>query len=102
MASKPYELQYAQQAVEDIRALRAYDQRKIVVAIETHLSHTPTQVSRTSIKRMVQPFWSQFRLRAEDFRVYYDVDETSRVVSVLRVLKKGTAETPKGSSHEDD
>ncbi len=101
MAAKPYEIQYSNDAVEDVRALRAYDQRKIVTAIETHLSHVPTQVSRTSIKRMVQPFWSQFRLRVEDFRVYYDVDETTRVVSVLRVLEKGTSETPESASHED-
>jgi mRNA-degrading endonuclease RelE of RelBE toxin-antitoxin system len=43
---------------------------------------------------MVQPFWSQYRLRADEFRVYYDVDEQSRAVNVLRVLAKGTEPTP--------
>ena len=43
---------------------------------------------------MGQPFWSQYRLRIDDFRVYYDIDEENRVVNVLRVLRKGTEPTP--------
>jgi mRNA-degrading endonuclease RelE of RelBE toxin-antitoxin system len=43
---------------------------------------------------MSQPFWSQYRLRVNAFRVYYDVDEEACVVSVLRVLEKGTGQTP--------
>lgn len=42
---------------------------------------------------MDQPFWSQYRLRVDDFRVYYDVDEQLHVVNVLRVIEKGTSET---------
>ena len=73
--------------------MRAYDQRKILGAIERHLFHDPSQANRSSIKRMVQPFWSQYRLRVEDFRVYYDVDDEERAVSILRVLKKEQGET---------
>ena len=43
---------------------------------------------------MTQPFWSQYRLRVNDFRVYYDVDEAQRVVQILRVLLKGRGQTP--------
>jgi mRNA-degrading endonuclease RelE of RelBE toxin-antitoxin system len=43
---------------------------------------------------MAQPFWSQYRLRVGDFRVYYDVDEGARTVDVLRILEKGTRTTP--------
>ncbi len=43
---------------------------------------------------MEQPFWSEYRLRVDEFRVYYDVDEESRVVNVLRVLEKGTETMP--------
>jgi mRNA-degrading endonuclease RelE of RelBE toxin-antitoxin system len=95
--SQPYEIHYADEAVNDIRELRAFDQRKIVEGIETHLTHQPKAVSRTRIKAMVQPFWSQFRLRIEDFRVYYDVDEALRSVYVLRVLAKTTEATPEES-----
>lgn len=94
MPESLYEIQYSQSAVEDVESLRAYDQRKIITAIERHLLHRPTQTSRVRIKRMIQPFWSQFRLRVDDFRVYYDVGEESRLVSVLRVLKKSKERTP--------
>ncbi len=100
MALEPYHVQYSQEAVEDIKALRAYDQRKILDTVERHLFHKPTQISRTRIKQMVQPFWSQFRLRIQDFRVYYDVDVDQRIVNILRVLKKDQFETPEEPPHE--
>lgn len=92
--SEIYDIQYADEAVADIRTLRAYDQRKVLDGIKEHLTHRPKSVSRTRIKAMVQPFWSQFRLRVEDFRVYYDVDGESHEVNVLRVLQKTTQSTP--------
>ena len=42
---------------------------------------------------MTQPFWSQYRLRIDELRVYYDVDEGQRRVNVLRVLRKTTGAT---------
>ena len=95
MAATPYEVNYADEAARDIKELRAYDQSKIMEAIETQLVPAPTKVSRSGIKKMTQPFWSQFRLRVEDFRVYYDVDEPKRQVSVLRILEKGRKATAK-------
>ena len=92
-----YEIRYAETAVADVRALRAFDQRKVLDGIESFLAHQPTFVSRSRIKLMVQPFWSQYRLRIDDFRVYYDVDDGRRVVSVLRVLEKATGQTPEQS-----
>ena len=92
--NEPYEIHYADEATADIRALRAFDQRKILAGIKTHLTNQPKTVSRSRIKAMVQPLWSQFRLRVEDFRVYYDVDDEQRRVHVLRVLKKTTQSTP--------
>ena len=95
--SEPYEIDYADEASADIRALRAFDQRKILAGIKTHLTYQPETVSRSRIKAMVQPFWSQFCLRVEDFRVYYDVDDEQRRIHVLRVLKKTTQSTPEES-----
>jgi mRNA-degrading endonuclease RelE of RelBE toxin-antitoxin system len=97
MISRPYDIRYAEEAVEDIRALRAFDQRKVIEGIETHLSSQPRVISRTRIKAMVQPFWSQFRLRIEDFCVYYDVDDAIQRVDVLRVLQKTNTTTPEKS-----
>ncbi|HEV3138138.1 MAG TPA: type II toxin-antitoxin system RelE/ParE family toxin [Pirellulales bacterium] len=90
----PFQIQYAEAAANDIRALRAFDQRKVLDGIEEHLTHQPQQTSRSRIKAMGQPFWSQYRLRIDDFRIYYDIDEENHVVNVLRVLEKGAEATP--------
>jgi mRNA-degrading endonuclease RelE of RelBE toxin-antitoxin system len=95
--SEPYRIQYAKEALNDIRNLRAFDQRRILEGIELRLTFQPKFESRSRIKEMGQPFWSQYRLRVEDYRIYYDVDDESRTVSVLRVLVKTTDSTPKES-----
>ena len=92
--SEPYDIDYVDEAVADVRAFRVFDQRKVVHGVETYLTYQPKAVSRSRIKAMVQPFWSQFRLRVEDFRVYYDVDDETNRVHVLRVLAKTTETTP--------
>lgn len=85
---------YALEAVSDIRQLRAFDRSKVVDGIKLFLEHSPTKVSKSRIKKMTQPYWSQYRLRIDDFRVYYDVDELRREVSVLRVLEKTKESSP--------
>lgn len=92
-----HQIQYAPQAVDDIRSLRASRRTEILNAIENHLIHEPKKESRSRIKRLTQPFWSQYRLRIGDFRVYYDVDGSIHRVVVLRVLEKGSGMTPEAS-----
>ncbi len=91
--SDAFEIVYADDAVADIKRMRKVDQRSVLDGIEVHLSSQPTFTSKSRIKAMVQPFWSQYRLRIADFRVYYDVDADSVRVNVLRVLHKTTKQT---------
>jgi len=90
MPSVHYEIRYANEAVHDVRQMRKFDQRKVLEGIEIHLTHQPKFVSKSRIKAMSQPFWSQYRLRVDEFRVYYDVNDDDRIVNVLRVLMKTT------------
>jgi mRNA-degrading endonuclease RelE of RelBE toxin-antitoxin system len=92
-----FAIRYTVKALADIEGFRVFDQRRVLGAIVAHLNHDPKRVSRSRIKLMAQPFWSQYRLRADEFRVYYDVDEGARMVNVLRVLEKGTKPTPEQS-----
>jgi mRNA-degrading endonuclease RelE of RelBE toxin-antitoxin system len=92
--AEPYDIQYSHEAINDLVAIRAYDQRVIIGGIEQHLLYQPRLVSRSRIKEMLQPFWSQYRLRIEDFRIYYDVDDAARVIYILRVVSKATEQTP--------
>lgn len=89
-----YQILYRPVAKDDFRSLKTFKARAVTAAIAQHLAHEPTLVSRSRIKLMDQPFWSQYRLRVGELRVYYDVDEPERVVSVLRVRFKGTGNTP--------
>src|SRR5438874_2209327 len=95
--SQPYEIRYAEEAAADLQNLRTFDQRKVLDGIDLHLTSQPMFVSKSRIKAMSQPFWSQFRLRIDDFRVYYDVDEDGHIVHVLRVLGKTAQTTPEES-----
>jgi mRNA interferase RelE/StbE len=88
-----YQIHYSEKAAADIQALRAYDSRKILEAVERHLRYDAKAESRSRIKRMKAPFWSQYRLRVDEFRVYYDVADDAGVVNVLRVLLKATTST---------
>ena len=78
-------------------AMRAFDRTRVADAIDRHLSHEPMRESKSGIKKMQQPFWSQFRLRVDEFRAYYDVDEAKRQVIVIRVIRKGAGATPQES-----
>jgi mRNA-degrading endonuclease RelE of RelBE toxin-antitoxin system len=92
--SEPYEIRLSSAAKADLRSMRPYDRQRVIDEIEQHLTFQPTLLSKSRIKQMEQPFWSQYRLRIGDFRAYYDVDSEARVVEVFRVLPKGTETTP--------
>ena len=57
--------------------------------METQLRHEPTRTSRSRIKRLRNLAKPQFRLRLDDLRVFYDVEE--RAVLILAILPKKQA-----------
>ncbi len=79
----------APEAVGDLRRLSARDPAKVRDAMETHLRHEPTKVSRSRIKRLRGLSRPQYRLRVDELRVFYDVigDE----IQVLAIVSKSDA-----------
>jgi mRNA interferase RelE/StbE len=63
----------------------------VVKAIAVHLTHEPTKVSKSRIKRLQGLSQPQYRLRVGDIRVFYDVTETQ--VQVLAVVTKAEAQS---------
>ena len=59
-------------------------------AIERHLRHEPTKVSRTRIKRLRGLQRPQYRLRVDEVRVFYDVTKTA--VEILAIVSKAKAQ----------
>lgn len=82
----PYKIILAPEAVEDLKALRAFDRTAVPKAIKEHLSFEPTKTSKSRIKRLRRMRHPQYRLRVEEIRVFYDV--TDAEVEVLAIVPK--------------
>ena len=99
-----YEVVLAPVAVKAYGALPANRRAEVRDALERHLRHEPTRVSKSRIKRLRGLSQSQYRLRVGEVRVFYDV--TLEAVEVLAIVTKaeaarwlaehGTADPPGG------
>jgi len=65
-----FEIILAPEAIEDRRGLRAFDRAAVDDAMEQHLRHAPGKVSKSRIKRLRGIRRPQYRLRADDLRVF--------------------------------
>jgi mRNA-degrading endonuclease RelE of RelBE toxin-antitoxin system len=84
-----YEVVLAPEAAELYRALPAYRRAEVRDALERHLRHEPTRVSKSRIKRLRGLRQPQYRLRVGEVRVFYDV--TAEAVEVLAIVTKAEA-----------
>jgi mRNA interferase RelE/StbE len=85
-----HEIVLSPEAIDDFRRLRASLRSSVRDAIETHLRHQPTRVSRSRIKRLRGVERPQYRLRVDDVRIFYDV--TGSTVEVLAIVAKMEAD----------
>jgi mRNA interferase RelE/StbE len=85
-----YEIILAPAAIRELGALRADVRGRVRDAIELHLRHEPTKVSKSRIKRLRGLDRPQYRLRVDEVRVFYDVSEG--IVQVLAIVPKSQAE----------
>jgi mRNA interferase RelE/StbE len=90
LARVRFEIILAPSAVTELRSLRADIRSRVRDAIERHLRHEPTKVSRSRIKRLQGIEQPQYRLRVDEIRVFYDVVETT--VQVLAIVPKEQAQ----------
>lgn len=85
-----YDIVLAPEAVEDLNALKTTVRASVKDALETHLRHEPTKVSKSRIKRLRGLSRPEYRLRVNEVRVFYDVTDTD--VEVLAIVAKSEAE----------
>jgi len=83
-----FDIEFVREAEADLDRLKPFNRNRILDAIESYLGHTPMQTGRSRIKRLRSVESPGYRLRVGEFRVFYDVDEARRSVTVLRVLSK--------------
>jgi mRNA interferase RelE/StbE len=84
-----HEIILAPEAVQDLKLLDVYQKTKIKELIEVHLRDAPTKTSKSRIKRLRGLRHPQYRLRIDEFRVFYDVEEDR--VEILAILLKSKA-----------
>jgi mRNA-degrading endonuclease RelE of RelBE toxin-antitoxin system len=81
-----YEIILSHEAVQDLKSLEAHDRARVKDLIELHLRHTPMKVSKSRIKKLRGLRHPQFRLRIDDIRVFYDVEDGN--VQILAIIPK--------------
>src|SRR5665213_721383 len=87
----PFAIILAPEALADFKLLKAGSRAAVRAALEIHLRHEPTKISRSRIKRLRGFRQPQFRLRVDDVRIFYDVSDDA--VEVLAIVKKSEAAT---------
>jgi mRNA-degrading endonuclease RelE of RelBE toxin-antitoxin system len=83
-----YAIDFEPDALIDIKKLRKADQVKILAAIQLQLTQAPTRHSKSRIKQMRPGTRPPFRLRVDEFRIYYDVLVESLLVVIYGVVDK--------------
>jgi mRNA-degrading endonuclease RelE of RelBE toxin-antitoxin system len=84
--------------VEDLKALRASDRKRVLGKIDEQLTHRPTEETRNQ-KLLIglKPPWEHEEpvreLRIGAFRVFYDVDDEGERVIIRAVRKKPPHQT---------
>jgi mRNA-degrading endonuclease RelE of RelBE toxin-antitoxin system len=88
-----FEIEFREEAIDDLRQLKASLERKIMGEIEKQLVHQPEKPSKN--KKCLEnesagfefepPLWE---LRVGEYRVFYDVDETLGKVIVRAIRQK--------------
>jgi mRNA-degrading endonuclease RelE of RelBE toxin-antitoxin system len=93
-----FAITFGENAVAEIDRLRAAERRRLLDAIEKQLTYEPAEPTRR--KKMLTglvPPWEQVRpvwqLRVGGLRIFYDVDESTRLVIVRAVRRKGRKRT---------
>jgi mRNA interferase RelE/StbE len=81
-----YEIVLAPEAANDLKFLDAHLRAEIRDAMEHHLRHEPTKISKSRIKRLRGLSRPQYRLRVGEIRVFYDVSKDA--VEVLAIVAK--------------
>lgn len=85
-----FEVLLAPDAARALRELPGHIRSTVRDALERHLRHEPTKVSKSRIKRLRGLSRPQYRLRVGEIRVFYDVAETT--VQVLAIVTKDEAQ----------
>ncbi len=87
-----YRIAIAESARTALRSMDARWRATLIQALRVHLEHEPKKLSRSRIKRLRGLRQPQYRLRVDEMRVFYDVNDAETRVEVLAFVLKSDAE----------
>jgi mRNA-degrading endonuclease RelE of RelBE toxin-antitoxin system len=93
-----YAIAIVPSALDELALLRPFDRRRVAEAIEERLAREPLQQARhrKPLPGIVPPFEHVpplWELRVGDYRVFYDVDDAERLVTIRAIRAKGRKTT---------
>ncbi len=95
-----YEIEYTAEALDDLEALRKFEQKQVMDEIDTQLKHEPSVETRNR-KRLRPNDIAEWELRVVRFRVFYDVREEVKIVKVEAIgYKEGNKLFIHGEEYE--
>jgi len=89
-----YTIRLTASAKAELKAIRLFERTRIIEEVERHLFERPglSTRNRKPLSRGVEadfpfspPLWE---LRVGDFRVFYDIDDSAKVVDIRAVRRK--------------
>ncbi|MCP4605899.1 MAG: type II toxin-antitoxin system RelE/ParE family toxin [Proteobacteria bacterium] len=84
-----HEIFFAPEAIQDLKRLSARNRSIVQDAIEKHPRYEPEKTSKSRVKRLRGVSRPQYRLRVDEIRVFYDVEDQD--VEVLAIVPKSKA-----------
>ena len=82
-----YDIDYTEDAIEDLQYFRKHEQNIIVDGIDEQLRYEPMVETRNR-KRMRSNDTAEWELRIGDYRVLYHVGAQVRIVEIQRIGEK--------------
>jgi len=88
-----FAIEHAESVAQDLGGLRVSERTRILDRIEQELTYQPTEETRNKkMLRGVKPPWEHvepvWELRVDEYRVFYDTDETKNQVTVRAIRHK--------------
>jgi mRNA-degrading endonuclease RelE of RelBE toxin-antitoxin system len=89
----PFAIEIRDVAFDELNAVKPYYRKRIIDAVDTQLAHEPTiETKNRKVLISFQPNFEHevpvWELRVGQYRVYYDVNEESKTVTVRAIREK--------------
>jgi mRNA-degrading endonuclease RelE of RelBE toxin-antitoxin system len=82
-----YQVEVTEEAKVDLSSYNAYEEKTIADAVRAQLTDQPTVATRNRKQLRDNPI-GQWELRIDKFRVFYEVQEDTQMVTVVAVGHK--------------